>query len=209
MEKIKELFLSQAWSLASGLFMVFSQLIVLVPLGSNFCYLLVLSMHFFGYQKSFLFFLSVVPGGDECSLLKWFGRRKQEPQWSTFAQSLANVLQLVWKVGYRPVVVMYFALSCNQTVLLSGPLPHPHSLSDHEPFFTAAWFAWSGTRPACLGRPKFASLIHIRVLENVDTSTNKPNFLSKLAMMMKHSRCECRHQLQVLFFFVFLFFVPV
>lgn len=69
-----------------------------------------------------------------------------------------------------------------------------------SPFFTAARFAWSGTRPACLGGPKFASLIHIRVLQNVDTSTNKPNFQSKLAMMMKHSRCECRHQLQVLFF---------
>lgn len=210
MKQIKVLFLSQAWSLTSCLFKVFSQLMVLVPLGTEFCYLLVLSLHFFGNQKSFLLFLPVVPGGDECSLFKWFWRRQQEPQWRrTFAQSLANVLQLVGKRGHRPVVVMHFVLSCNRTVFLSGLVPHPHSMSDHQPFFTAARLAWSETRPACWGGPKFASLIHIRVLEKVDTSTNKPNFLSKPAMMMKHSRCECRHQLQELFFFFFFFFVPV
>lgn len=57
------------------------------------------TLHFFRNPKSFLLFLPVVPGGDECSLSKWFGRRQQEPQWRrNFAQLLANVVQLVWKL---------------------------------------------------------------------------------------------------------------
>lgn len=190
-KQIKVPFLSQAWRFASCLFNVFPQLIVLVPLGTEFFNLLVLSLHFFGNHSSFLFFLPVVPCGDECSLFK--------KRCSIVGQCGTTCLETC---EHRPVVVMDFVLSCNRTVFLSGLLPHPHSMSDHEPVFTAAW---SGTRPACLGGPKFASLIHIKVLENVDTSTNKPNFLSKPPVMMKHNRCECRHQLQVLFFSCFFF----
>lgn len=139
MKQIKALFLSLEWSLASCLFKV-----IFTPNSLGILDILLFTCILIApFCTNQIIWMPVVPGEDECSLFKWFGRTRQEWQWTrNFTQWCGATCLKTCEC--RPVVVMCFVSSINRAVFLSELLPRPHSTSDHEPFLTAA----SGSREA-------------------------------------------------------------
>lgn len=139
MKQIKALFLSLEWSLASCLFKVIFTPNSLGIIGDwVLLFTCILIAPFWTNQ---LIWMPVVPGEDECSLFKWFGRTRRE---TTVNKKLRSIIgscgaTCLRTCECRPVVVMCFVSSINRTVFLSELLPRPHSTSDHEPFLTAAF----------------------------------------------------------------------